>query len=175
MRLLGIDPGLRVTGYGCVEGDPFRPRIVEAGVFRLARATVGAGAAHGQTPGERRSAASISARLVELERDVVELLERTKPEAVAVEGMFAHPKHPATVITMAHGRGVVLLAIRRAGLPLIELKPAEAKKSLTGNGQAKKEQVQGAVQRLFGLADPPSPADVADALAIAVCALQRRV
>lgn len=162
MRVLGIDPGLRITGYGCVEGDPWRPSIVEAGVFRLERAAKAAD-----------SADSISARLVELERDLRELLERVGPDAVAVEGMFTNLKHPATVIKMAHGRGVVLLAIRRAGLPLIELKPAEVKKSLAGSGAASKEQIQAAVQGLFALPRPPSPPDVADALAIAVTAMQR--
>jgi crossover junction endodeoxyribonuclease RuvC len=85
-----------------------------------------------------------------------------------------HYKHPATAIVMGHGRGVLLLAVRAAGLDLIELKPAEVKKSMTGNGQASKVQMQEAVQQAFGLAEPPSPPDVADALAIARCA-QRRI
>jgi len=161
MRILGIDPGLRITGYGCIEGDPIRPSIVEAGVFRL------------MPTGDADSAESISARLVELERDMSDLLERVRPEAVAVESMFVNPKHPATVIKMAHGRGVVLLCIKRAGLPLIELRPAEVKKGFTGNGQASKEQMQAAVQRLFNMPEPPKPHDVADALAIACTAAQR--
>lgn len=161
MRILGIDPGLRITGYGCIEGDPIRPAIVEAGVFRL------------MPSGDADSAESISARLVELERDLKDLIERVKPEAVAVESMFVNPKHPATVIKMAQGRGVVLLCIKKAGIPLIELKPAEVKKGFTGHGQASKEQMQAAVQRFFNLAEPPKPHDVADALAIACTALLR--
>ena len=160
MRILGIDPGLRITGYGCIEGDPVRPSIVEAGIFRLT------------TAGKAESAETVSARLLELERDLRELLERVQPEAVAVEAMFSNPKHPATVIKMAHGRGVVLLTIRKLGLPLIELRPAEAKKGLTGHGHASKGQMQDAVQRLFGLDKTPQP-DAADALAIAVVARQR--
>lgn len=162
MRVVGIDPGLRLTGYACVHGDPWRPAITEAGVFRLDKVAKTAD-----------SAESVSARLVELERDIAELIERTSPDLVAVESMFSNPKHPATVIKMAHGRGVVLLAIRKAGVPLLELRPAEVKKSLTGSGQATKEQMQLSVQRFFKLPEPPKPADVADALAIAVTGMQR--
>ncbi|GJM19456.1 MAG: crossover junction endodeoxyribonuclease RuvC [Phycisphaeraceae bacterium] len=162
MRVVGIDPGLRITGYACVHGDPWRPSITEAGVFRLDKVAKTAD-----------SAESVSARLVELERDIAELIGRTKPDLVAVEAMFSNPKHPATVIKMAHGRGVVLLAIRKAGVPLLELRPAEVKKSLTGSGQATKEQMQLSVQRFFKLPEPPKPADVADALAIAVTGMQR--
>lgn len=158
--MLGIDPGLRLTGYGCVEGDPFRPAIAEAGVVRLQTTRAGA-------------RASVSERLLELDRDVRALLGRIGPDVVAVEGLFTHRQLPETAIKMAHARGVILLAIGSAGLPLVELKPAEVKKSMTGSGRATKQQMQAAVQGFFGLADPPSPPDVADALSIAVCALRR--
>lgn len=92
---------------------------------------------------------------------------------VAVEGLFAHYKHPATAIVMGHARGVLLLAIRQHGLELVEMKPKAVKRSLTGNGSASKEQMQRAVQTVFGLAAPPTPHDVADALAIALCASER--
>lgn len=188
MRVLGVDPGLRLTGYGCLDGLGDRPALVEAGVIRL----VGAGRAKepgfsreptpaeelaaaiaGKTRRKRPSAASVSSRLLELERDFVELLDRLKPDAVAVEQMFAHHKHPGTVIVMAHARGVLLLSIKRAGLRLVELRPTEVKKGLTGNGQADKVQMQRCVQSQFGLAEPPNPPDVADALAIALCASRR--
>ncbi len=161
MRLLGIDPGLNITGYGCVEGSPERPRLVEAGVFRLGK----------QSPG--RKAASIADRLDELDRDFRLLLERLRPEAVGVEALFAHYKHPTTAIVMGHARGVLLLAIRQAGLDLVELKPTEVKKSLTGHGHASKEQMQESVRGVFGLAERPEPADVADAIAVALCARRR--
>lgn len=157
MRFLGIDPGLRITGYGCVDGARGEPRLVEAGVIRLATA-------------EKES---ISDRLLELDRDIGEMIERLKPEAVAVEGLFAHYKHPATAITMGHARGVILLAIRRADLRLVELKPNEIKKFLTGNGHANKGQMQAAVQTRLKLAAMPEPPDVADAIAIAMCAASR--
>lgn len=160
MRVLGVDPGLRLTGYGCIEGEVgFGQRtIVEAGVIRLVRG--------GET-------GSVSQRLAELDRDFRELLARVRPELVAVEGLFAHVKHPATAIVMGHARGVLLLAVQRAGLPLMELKPAQVKKSLVGSGRAEKGQMQRAIQAAFGLAELPKPPDVADALAIALAGLER--
>lgn len=171
MRVLGIDPGLRLTGYACLEttraGEV--PRIIEAGVFRLIRSARGTSTISRVS----RSAPSVSARLLELDRDLNELILRVKPDHVAVESLFAHYKHPATAIIMGHARGVILLAIRRAGIPLLEFKPNLVKKSLTGHGHADKGQMQRSVQTLFNLAEPPSPPDVADAIAIALCACRR--
>jgi crossover junction endodeoxyribonuclease RuvC len=115
---------------------------------------------------------SIAERLTELDADFRNLIVRTKPEAVAVEGLFAHYQHPATAIVMGHARGVLLLAAQQAGLKLLELKPAMVKKSTTGFGQADKAQMQRAVQAHFGLAELPKPPDLADALAIALCGAQ---
>lgn len=159
MRILGIDPGLRLTGYGCVEGcNGFaRPRLVEAGVLRLRTA----------------AGATLADRLAELDEDLRALLERLAPEVVAVESLFAHYKHPATAIAMGHARGVILLAIRRARLPIAEFKPNMVKKSLTGHGHAGKEQVQRCIRDCLGLSAIPRPPDVADALAIALCAAER--
>ncbi len=172
MRFLGIDPGLRVTGYGCVEGTGLRggAKLVEAGAIRLVRASK-TGAE--EEPGEVADAASVSSRLVELEGDVIGILDRLRPDVCAVEALFSHYKHPATAIVMGHARGVILLCLRRAGVKLVELRPAEVKKSMCGNGQAKKAQVQLAVQARFGLAEVPKPPDVADAIAIALCASER--
>lgn len=160
MRILGIDPGLRVTGYGCIEGEP--ARLVEAGVFRL-RADEAA----------RADGEAVSVRLAELDADLRDAIERLRPEAVAVEAIFAHYKHPATAIAMAHARGVILLNIRRAGLRLVEFKPNAVKKFMTGHGHASKEQMQEAVRSRLGLPARPEPADVADAIAIALCAAWR--
>jgi crossover junction endodeoxyribonuclease RuvC len=158
LRFLGIDPGLRITGYGCVQSGRLEPTLVEAGVFRLKGA------------GKRET---VSDRLLELETDVAALIDRLKPEAVAVEALFAHYKHPATAIAMGHARGVILLAIRRANLNLIEFKPNEIKKYLTGNGHASKDQMQAAVKDRLCLKAMPEPPDVADAIAIAMCAASR--
>lgn len=163
MRIIGIDPGLQITGFGCVELRPGAaindiPALVEAGVFRLGRSGGGS---------------SVDSRLAELDSDIRALLERLSPDAVAVESLFAHYKHPATAIVMGHARGVILLAARRAGVRLLEFKPNLVKKSVTGHGHAGKEQVQRAVQELFRLPEPPSPPDMADAIAIALCAAWR--
>lgn len=155
--MLGIDPGLRLTGYGCVDmADPGAPALVEAGVLRLdARAPVGE-------------------RLVELEADVLAVIDRVRPGVVAIEGLYAHYKHPATAIAMGHARGVLMLSAVRAGLGLVELKPNAVKKAIAGYGHAGKAQIQEAIRRELGLAQRPEPADVADALAIALCAGRRQ-
>lgn len=162
MRVLGVDPGLRLTGYGCVEMTPAAPPVlIEAGVIRIRRAQTG------------RTAPEIAPRLLELDADFRAILARLRPDAVGVEQIFTHPKHPGTGVIMAHARGVLLLAAAAAGLPLVELRPTQIKKSLTSYGQADKAQMQKAIQGVFGLDEPPSPPDVADALAIALCAGQR--
>jgi crossover junction endodeoxyribonuclease RuvC len=168
MRILGVDPGLRLTGYGCVETRGAEtPTLVEAGVFRLGKRGV---------DGVKQSLAdakTVSSRLIELDRDLCDALERLKPQVVAVESLFAHYGHPATAIVMGHARGVILLAIARAGVRLMEFKPNEVKKSLTGHGLADKARMQRAIQTVFGLDEPPRPPDVADALALALCAAGR--
>ncbi|MSR19105.1 MAG: crossover junction endodeoxyribonuclease RuvC [Phycisphaerales bacterium] len=152
LRILGIDPGTLLTGYACVESGRGRdPSLVEAGVLRLAK-------------GE-----SLSFRLRQLEEDLVGVIEQLQPVRIVVEKVFIHPVHPATAIVMAHARGVVLLVAERAGLKLVEVTPTEVKKSLTGKGHASKRQVQVAVTTRCGLEKPPTPNDVADAIAIALC------
>jgi crossover junction endodeoxyribonuclease RuvC len=158
--ILGVDPGLRFTGYGALKlsgppGPGVSVSIVEAGVFKLP------------------PKASISDRLVELATDFGELLGRVQPQAVAVEMLYAHYKHPVTAIIMGHARGVLLHTIRKHNLRLVELRPTEVKKSVTGHGHAAKPQIQAAVQAEFRLAQPPEPPDIADALAIALCASRR--
>lgn len=158
MRVLGIDPGTRLTGYGCVISPKAlgaRPVLVEAGVIRLVRGS-------GPAP-------SLASRLGELQSDLEDLIERTRPELICIESLFSNPKHPGTVITMAHARGVILLTAHRAGAEVVEVPPAEVKRGVAGSGRASKSQMQASVQRLLGLPAPPSPADVADALAIAIC------
>lgn len=154
MRVLGIDPGLRLTGYACLEASD-APQVVEAGVFRL------------------NSKLPIADRLVELSVDLADVIARLRPQVVAVEKLFTHYKHPTTAAVMGHARGVVLLHIRQADLRLVELGATEVKKSLTGNGHASKAQMQGAIQVQLSLASRPEPADIADAMAIALCAIRR--
>jgi crossover junction endodeoxyribonuclease RuvC len=163
MRLLGIDPGLRLTGYACVEMPRPKgaantwadPTLVEAGVIRL------------------KPADSMAVRLAQLHADLEEILDDLKPQTLAVEQLFTHYAHVRTGILMGHARGVVLLAAGRRGLDLVELLPTAVKKAVTGRGHATKRQVQYAVMGQLGLKAPPSPPDVADAIAIALTAARR--
>ncbi len=157
MRILGIDPGTRITGYGIVDlaDGAIEPTLVEAGVLRFAAGD------------------PLSSRLVRMHADVAGLIEEFGPDRLAVEKLYAHYKHPRTAILMGHGRGVILLAAAAKGLPIEDLPATEVKKSLTGNGHASKQQMQQAVAAQLRLPAPPSPADVADAIAIALCHARR--
>ena len=157
IRVVGIDPGLQRTGYGCVELDPegWTPTLVEAGVLRLKAGT------------------SVAHRLRQLELDLVEVLEDLCPSAIAVESVFSHQQNLRTAILMAHARGVVLLCGQRRGLELVELSPATVKKAMTGQGNASKRQMQLAVAAEFSLERPPEPPDVADAIAVALAGARR--
>lgn len=159
MRVLGLDPGLRLTGYACVAMRGGRDILDEAGVLRLKR---GDGSPDG-----------LASRLVELESDLSDLIDRVQPEAACVEAVFAHKAFPQTAISMGHARGVILLTAKRAGLPILELSPAVVKRSMTGYGRATKDQMRLAVQARYDLPAPPTPADVADAIAIAAGGLLR--
>ncbi len=159
-RILGIDPGLRLTGYGCIDIEPdqpyAKPIIVEAGVLRLDAGT------------------SIASRLAELYRDLSELIKQTQPESIIVEKLYAHYAHPTTAIKMGHARGVILLAAQQQGVLIHEVAATAVKKAIVGHGHAGKEQVQLAIQSICGLPEPPSPNDVADALAIAITGARHR-
>jgi crossover junction endodeoxyribonuclease RuvC len=151
MRILGIDPGLRLTGYGVVDYVPLRPCLVDGGVIRL------------------DAKGSLAARLVELETELCLLLSEFKPDICAVEKLYAHYKHPRTAILMGHARGVILLAARRQGVQIEEFSANRIKQSVAGHGHAGKDQMQQAIQSLWNLPQPPRPPDVADALAAALC------
>jgi crossover junction endodeoxyribonuclease RuvC len=157
MRVLGIDPGLRIAGYAVVDlaHDARDPVLVEAGVVRL------------------RAQHTVPQRLSQLFADLRELIEEARPDRMAVEETIVHVKHVRTAIIMGHGRGVVLLAAAERGLPIDELAPTEIKKAFTGRGHASKEQMQRAVMHQFGLATAPDPPDVADAIAIAATGARR--
>jgi len=155
-RVCGIDPGLLRTGYGILSIDGGEPTVIEAGVLR---------------PGP--AADALAARLKSLADSLDELLEEHEPEAVAVEQLYAHYRHPRTAILMGHARGVILLAAAKRGLPVIDLPATTIKRHLTGTGHATKDQVQRMIARTLGLRRVPRPPDVADALAIAYCALNR--
>jgi crossover junction endodeoxyribonuclease RuvC len=155
MRFLGIDPGLHLTGYGCVELRAAGPALIEGGVLRF---------------GPRQP---VAVRLHQLFDDLCGLLEELEPDRVVVEKVFSHVRHPRTSILMGHARGVVLLAAQRRGIELDELAATEVKLAIAGNGHASKHQVQRAVMAQCRLAAPPDPPDVADAIAIALCSARR--
>lgn len=156
MKVIGIDPGLLRTGYAVVDARrPMAPRLIEAGLIRLP------------------PRASVASRLVQLHDDLADLMAEHSPGVVSVEEVFVNAKFARTAVTMAHARGVVLLSAQRAGASLVELAPATIKKAIAGNGQATKAQMQRAVAAQCGLAAPPKPPDVADAIAIALCACLR--
>ena len=150
-KLLGIDPGLNVTGFGVLEITPAGPRIIEAGVIRAI--------------GDR----SLDARLCELFDGIAELIDTYHPAAMALEQLYSHYDRPRTAILMGHARGVICLAAAQKQTPIVHYAATQVKRLLTGNGRAPKTQMQQAICREFGLAQPPDPPDVADALAIALC------
>jgi crossover junction endodeoxyribonuclease RuvC len=150
-RILGVDPGLNITGYGVLETSTGRVTLCEAGVVR------------GGPRGD------MGRRLEKLHRGIAEVIEAFSPEAVAIEELYSHYDRPRTAILMGHARGVICLAAAQAGIPVHHYSATQVKKILTGSGHASKGQVQRAIQQELGLATLPEPADVADALAIAVC------
>jgi crossover junction endodeoxyribonuclease RuvC len=153
-RILGIDPGLEVTGYGVLEAGPGHPRVCEAGVIRSREA------------GEK---ADMARRLRTLHAGLAEVIEQFRPQVVVVEQLYAHYKHPRTAILMGHARGVIFLAAAQHDLPVVSYNATRIKKTVTGSGRAAKDQVQRTIQRELSLGQPPEPPDVADALAAALC------
>jgi crossover junction endodeoxyribonuclease RuvC len=154
LRILGIDPGLQVTGYAVIEKGTARPLVIEAGVVRSA---------------EGRATPELAQRVHCLYDSIVEIVEQFRPGAMAVEQLYAHYDHPRTAIMMAHARGVIFLAAAQHEVPVISYYATRIKKTITGNGRAPKDQVQRTMQRELGLAKLPEPSDVADALAAALC------
>ncbi len=152
MRVLGIDPGSTVTGYGVVEGRGTDCRLVECGVIRSPRK------------------GDLAVRLLHIYSDIQAVIERLEPDCMAVEGVF-YRENPRTAVVLAHARGVALLAGAEHGLTVAEYPPAEIKKAVVGTGRATKTQVGFMVQKLLGLAEPPRPSDASDGCAAALCHL----
>ncbi|MGD2174333.1 MAG: crossover junction endodeoxyribonuclease RuvC [Candidatus Brocadiaceae bacterium] len=149
MRILGIDPGTRLCGYGVIESDGHEARCVEYGVVQSRK------------PSE-------PLRLKVIFEGLLEVIRRCGPEVVAVEGAF-FGKNVRSALKIGEGRGVALLAAAQCGIEVAEYAPAEVKKSVVGSGRAHKSQVQKMVRMLLELPDEPLPEDAADALAIAIC------
>ena len=153
MFVLGIDPGLSITGYALVRSAPSGFEAVAAGVIRTGRGL------------------PMADRLAELHADLASLIAEHRPEQVAIERVFVN-RNLQTAEGVGRASGVVLLAAAQAGLEVHEYSPSAVKKAIVGVGTAPKAQVQEIVARRLGLERSPSPADAADALAVAMCHLQ---
>lgn len=151
--VLGVDPGLKRTGYAVLDWHRGRPRILEAGLVQI------------------ENLATLERRLLVLEKGLHGLIASHRPDCLACEELYAHYRHPRTAILMAHARGVILALAARNELRVMHLAATRVKKLLTGNGAAGKLQMQHAVCATLGLTRPPEPHDVADAIAVALCAL----
>lgn len=150
MKIFGIDPGSLRTGYGCIETDGRRHRLIVCGAIR----------ANDRTP--------LAARLQQIHDELRRLIDATSPDCIAIENLF-HARNVRSALTLGHARGVAVLAAVQGGRTVIEYTPAEIKASVAGYGRAEKTQIQHMVKTLLGLDTAPRPHDAADALAIALC------
>ncbi len=150
MRILGIDPGYGITGFGLIEAERNQFRLLRCGAIT--------------TP----AGMDFSARLEIIYNDMTELLKVAQPDQVAIEELF-FGQNVTTGIGVAQSRGVILLAIRQAGLEVSQYKPMQVKQAVVGYGNATKHQVMDMTKRILGLSQMPKPDDAADAIAIALC------
>ena len=150
MRVLGIDPGIATIGFGVLESDKNSNQLIKCGVIT--------------TPAHT----SLSSRLEQIYDDMLQLLELFQPDAVSIEELFFNT-NITTGIAVAHGRGVILLACRKAGVQVYEYTPLQVKQSVAGYGRAEKKQVMDMVKRICKLPAAPKPDDAADAVALAIC------
>lgn len=149
-RILGIDPALGTTGYGVIDVRGNSIHLVDAGVIRSC------------------SSASLDCRLAEIYDSICELILECHPACMAIEELYSHYDRPTTAILMGHARGTIFLAAAKNGIPVFPYPATKVKKTLTGNGHAPKSQMQMAIKLQLKLNVFPEPADVADALAIAL-------
>jgi crossover junction endodeoxyribonuclease RuvC len=150
VRVFGIDPGSNSTGYGCIDSDGRRHRLVLCGAVRT------------------RAGDTFPQKLASIHRTLTEEIARCQPECVAIENLF-HATNVRSALRLGHARGVAMLAAVEAGLPVIEYTPAEVKRAVTGYGRAEKAQIGFMIKLLLGLDTVPTPHDAADALAVAIC------
>lgn len=150
MRILGIDPGIAIVGFGLIESNRGSVRMLQYGAV-----TTEAGL-------------PLATRLVQIENDMTALIAQLKPDEIAVEELF-FSKNITTGIAVAHGRGVILCTMERLGVPIFEYTPMQVKQAVAGYGLADKKQVMDMTKRLLKLKAVPKPDDAADALAIAIC------
>lgn len=152
MRVIGVDPGTAITGWGIIEGDGNDLQMVAGGVIT--------------TP----AGMPLPERLQIIYRELTAVVERWQPETAALEELF-FSKNAKTALAVGHGRGAAMLALANANLSVAEYKPLEVKQAITGHGGADKGQMQQMVKLLLSLDAVPHPDDAADALAVAICHL----
>ena len=150
MRVFGVDPGSLRTGYGCIDTDGSRHRLVACGAIA--------------TP----AAAAFPEKLLAIHRALGQLLRKHRPDCVVVENVF-HAANVRSALKLGHARGVALLTAVEGGYPVVEYTPAEVKLAVVGYGRAEKHQVGEMVRLLLGLGEVPEPHDASDALAVAIC------
>jgi crossover junction endodeoxyribonuclease RuvC len=150
MRIIGIDPGTGILGFGVIDYDSGKTTMVDAGVVRT------------------RVHQPLDERLVEIYNSLCEIVAETKPTIMVIEKLF-FAQNVTTAISVSHARGVAMLAGKLAGLKIIEYTPLQIKQAITGYGRADKKQVQEMVRVILGLKTVPQPDDCADALAAAIC------
>lgn len=150
MRILGIDPSLNATGYGVVECDGPIMRLVEGGIIAPPRAQ------------------DLSERLAELQRGLADVIQALRPDVMVVEEVFSRTAYPRTAILMAHARGALVCAAAMRGMLVFNYSATAVKRALVGNGAASKQQVAAMVVQALRLRRRPEPADVTDALALAI-------
>ena len=150
MRILGIDPGLSITGYGLIETNRRKFRLIEAGLIRT-------------SPKQK-----IQERLFKIHRNLIEIIDEYRPSVLVLEKLYSHYRHPTTALLMGHARGIICLASSQKGVPLVSYPATRIKKAVVGRGHASKEQIGGMVKSLLGLKSMPQSSDITDALAVAI-------
>ena len=150
MRILGIDPGVAIVGFGVIDSDRGQQNMVQYGAITT------------------RAGLPLAARLVQIQTDLEELINTFKPDEISIEELF-FSKNITTGIAVAHARGIILYTAEKMGIPIYEYTPMQVKQAVVGYGLAEKKQVMDMTRRLLKLKTVPRPDDAADALAIAIC------
>ena len=157
MLVMGIDPGLDTTGYGLIKFDEGSSILVEGGLIKS------------------RATEPMARRVGDIFTGVTEIILEYRPDLIAMEEIYSHYKHPKTAVIMAHARGAILAAADREGVPVHHYAATRIKSAVTGNGRARKEQVQRMVYTLLGLQTSDHPLDTTDALAVALCHINQKL
>ena len=150
MRILGIDPGLAIVGFGLIEAETGKTQMLQYGAVNTS------------------AGLPLATRLVQIEQDLTQLIQQFKPDEIAIEELF-FSNNITTGIAVAHARGIILCPAAKSGIPLFEYTPMQVKQAVVGYGLAEKRQVMDMVRRLLKLKAVPRPDDAADALALAIC------